>query len=81
MAEKTKGPSLSLVDNVVKLNAEVNSVTVRNALDKALEDALTDVIILGQDKDGVLKVRLSAMPKSTILWMIKQYEHHLITGE
>ena len=64
---------------VVELPASVN-YTPEQALQSALKADLTDVMIIGYDKDNDLFVRSSKMTRAEGLFMVKKAEEWTMYG-
>jgi hypothetical protein len=64
---------------VISLPASVN-YTAEQALRSALMLELTDVLVLGYDAEGVLRVRSSRMTRAEGLFMTKKAEQWCMEG-
>ena len=65
--------------NVIALPASVN-FNAEQALQSALTEGLTDVLVLGYDAAGVLIVRSSKMTRAEGLFMTKKAEQWAMDG-
>lgn len=66
-------------EKVISLPASVN-YTAEQALQSALQAALTDVMIIGYDEDGDLFIRSSKMTRAEGLFMVKRAEEWTMHG-
>ena len=67
------------MDKVVRLTG-ATTYTVEQALDDAKHMNLSDVLILGYDKDDAFLVRSSRMTREQALFLIKLGEMHTMQG-
>lgn len=66
-------------EKVISLPASVN-YTPEQALQSALQADLTDVMVIGYNKDGELFVRSSKMTRAEGLFMVKKAEEWSMYG-
>jgi hypothetical protein len=65
--------------NVVTLPAST-SYTPEQALQSALKEPLTDVLIIGYDDDGELFIRSSKISRMDALWMAEKVKEWALRG-
>ena len=65
--------------NVIALPASI-SYTPEQALQSALNESLTDVLIIGYDNEGELVIRSSKMSRMDALWMTEKAKEWALRG-
>jgi hypothetical protein len=65
--------------NVIALPAST-SFTPEQALQSALNESLTDVLIIGYDNEGELVIRSSKMSRMDALWMTEKAKQWALGG-
>jgi len=65
--------------NVIALPAST-TYTPEQALQSALNESLTDVLIIGYDNDGELVIRSSKMSRMDALWMTEKAKEWALRG-
>lgn len=65
------------MNNIYDLPA-ATTFTVEQALDSAKGLNLSDVFIVGYDKDGCLVVRSSRMTRESGLWLVESAKKHVM---
>jgi hypothetical protein len=65
--------------NVITLPASI-SYTPEQALNSALKEPLTDVLIIGYDNEGELFIRSSKMNRMDALWMAEKAKDWSLWG-
>ncbi len=55
-----------------------SNYTPQQALEHSISLDLQDVLVVGYDQEGFLKVRSSKMTRAEVLWLLKQAELHTL---
>lgn len=71
------------MSNVIQLNNVVTGnikIDPNKVLDCA-KDQLTEVLVIGEDTDGILYVSSSTAKKKELLWLIERVKFKLMNGD
>lgn len=69
-------------DNIVKFDGEtVLDVTPESVLEGAIEEGLSDVLIVGHTKDGDFYLASSVADSGALMWSLEKAKHQLLHAE
>lgn len=64
------------MSNIVKFTN--TATTVKEALESAIQADYEDVLILGYDSEGDLRIAYSQMTNKDVLWLLKNAEKEVV---